>query len=163
MIIQASPLHYDDIVRIYNQAITAGSQTGDENLISVESKLPWFQQHSGEHYIIYVMVAGSEVLGYLALSPYRYGRSAFNKTAEISYYLDSKHQGVGIGTKLIAHAIKHCSEKKIESLLAILLSCNQPSIAILKKFDFELWGAMPNIAKLKNGNFDHLYYGKKLI
>lgn len=163
MIIPASPTHYNDIVRIYNQAVIAGSQTADEELVSVEDKLPWFKQHTGEHYIIYVAIVDTEVVGYLTLSPYRYGRSAFNRTAEISYYLDKNYQQKGLGTKLIAHAIKHCSEQKIESLIAILLSCNQSSITLLKKFDFELWGTMPNIAKLSNGSFNHLYFGKQLI
>lgn len=163
MIIQASSAHYSDIVRIYNQAVTVGSQTADEDLVSIEGKLKWLKQHTGKHYIIYVVIVDVEVVGYLALSPYRYGRSAFNRTAEMSYYLDSKHQKQGLGTKLIAHAIKHCSEQKIESLVAILLSCNRSSVAILKKFDFELWGTMPKLAKLKSGTFDHLYFGKQLI
>jgi len=162
MITQASPTDYRDIVRIYNQAVVAGSQTADENPISLKEKLPWLKQHTGEHYIIYVANIDAKIVGYLALSPYRYGRSAFTRTAEISYYIDNNHQGKGIGIKLIKHAIIQCEELKIESLIAILLACNSRSIAILKKFKFEQWGAMPNIAKLKNGNVDHLYYGKHL-
>ncbi len=163
MIIQASSAHYGDIVRIYNQAVIAGSQTADENTISLKEKLPWLKQHTGDHYIIYVASVDAVIVGYLALSPYRYGRSAFAKTAEISYYLDNNYQGMGIGTKLIQHAINQCSELGIESLIAVLLSCNSASIAILKKFNFEKWGSMPNIANLKNGNVDHLYYGKHLV
>ena len=162
MITQATSVHYDDIVRIYNQAVIAGSQTADEDPISMEEKLPWLKQHTGDHYIIYVAIIGAEVVGYLALSPYRFGRSVFSRTAEISYYLDTNHQGKGIGTQLIRHAINQCSELKIESLIAILLSCNSASIAILKKFNFEKWGSMPNIAKLKNGGVDHVYYGRHL-
>ena len=162
IIIQASSAHYGDIIRIYNQAVIAGSQTADENTVSLKEKLPWLKQHTGDHYRIYVASIDTEIVGYLALSPYRYGRPAFAKTAEISYYLDNNNQGKGIGTQLIQHAINQCPELKIESLIAILLSCNSASISILKKFNFEKWGSMPNIAKLKNGSVDHLYYGKHL-
>ena len=162
MITQASSAHYGDIVRIYNQAVVAGSQTADENIVSVKGKLPWLKQHTGDHYIIYVASIDTKIVGYLALSPYRYGRSAFAKTAEISYYIDNNNQGKGIGTQLIQHAIKQCSELKIDSLIAILLSCNSASIDILKNFNFEKWGSMPNIVKIKNGSVDHLYYGKHL-
>ena len=162
MITQASSAHYGDIIRIYNQAVIAGSQTADEKTVSLKEKLSWLKQHTGKHYIIYVASIDVKIVGYLALSPYRYGRSAFVKTAEISYYVDNNNQGKGIGNQLIQHAINQCPELKIESLIAILLSCNSVSIAILKKFNFEQWGAMPGIAKLKNGSVDHLYYGKHL-
>ena len=163
MITPASSTHYSDIVRIYNQAIIAGSQTADENIVSLEEKLSWLKQHTGERYIIFVASIDSEMVGYLALSPYRYGRSAFTKVAEVSFYLDKNYQNKGIGSQLIQHAINKCPDLKIESLIAILLSCNYASIAILKKFNFKKWGIMPNIAKLKNGRVDHLYYGKKLV
>lgn len=161
-ITQASSSHYADIVRIYNQAVVAGSQTADENTFSLKEKLPWLKLHTGDHYIIYVAIIDTEIVGYIALSPYRYGRSAFSKTAEISYYIDKNNQGKSIGSQLIQYAINQCSELKIESLIAILLSCNSASIATLKKLNFEKWGSMPNIAKMKNGSVDHLYYGKHL-
>ena len=162
MITQATSAHYSDIVHIYNQAVIAGSQTADENPASLKEKLSWLKQHTGEHYIIYVASIDTQIIAYLALSPYRYGRSAFAKTAEISYYIDTNHQRKGIGRQLIQHAIKQCPKLKIESLIAVLLSCNSASISILKKFNFKKWGTMPNIAKIKTGRVDHLYYGKHL-
>ncbi|MBL4622476.1 MAG: N-acetyltransferase [Immundisolibacteraceae bacterium] len=162
MITQASADHYEDIVRLYNQAVSAGSQTADEQPVSLQEKLPWLRLHTGDHYIIYVATIDKDIVGYVALSPYRFGRSAFSKTAEISYYIDNQYQRKGIGSQLIQHAIDNCSELKIESLIAILLSSNLASISVLKKFDFEKWGDMPNIGKLKNGLVDHLYFGKHL-
>ena len=163
IITQASSIHYSSIVRIYNQAIIAGSQTADENVVSLKEKLSWLKQHTGDHYIIFVASIDAEIVGYLALSPYRYGRSAFTKVAEVSFYLDKNHLRKGIGSQLMQHAIDKCIDLKVESLIAILLSCNSASIAILKKFNFEKWGVMPNIAKLNNGKVDHLYYGKNLV
>ncbi len=162
MITPASPKHYEAIVQIYNQAVRKGLQTADEQEVTVDEKIAWLQQHDGEHYGIYVAIEEDNVMGYLALSPYRHGRAAFYHTAEISYYLDTQYQGKGFGTKLIEHALSQCPALGIENLVAILLSCNMVSIALLEKFGFERWGLMPNIAKLNIGNVDHYYYGLKL-
>jgi len=162
MITPATPNHYPDIVRIYNQAIKAGLQTADENPVTLENKLPWLRQHTGKHYIIYVASEKENIIGYIALSPYRFGRTAFIHTAEVSYYIDSGHQGNGIGKQLMQHAIDKCPQLEVESLIAILLACNSASIVLLTKFGFEQWGCMPNIAKLKNGKIDHLYYGRHI-
>lgn len=153
---------YAAIVAIYNQAVATGVQTADENAVSLEDKLPWLQKHDGKPYAIYVACVDSTVIGYVALSPYRFGRAAFKQTAEISYYLDTEHQGKGIGSLLIDHALRQCGSLGLKSLVAILLSCNSPSIALLEKFGFESWGLMPDIGRLKTGCVDHLYYGKKI-
>ncbi|MDG2089546.1 MAG: GNAT family N-acetyltransferase [Gammaproteobacteria bacterium] len=162
----AGPEHYDAIIDIYNQAVRTGVQIAEINEVSVDDKRAWLDLHNGEHYNIFVAIEGvdenEQVVGYLALSPYRHGRAAFYQCAEISYYLDSHYQGRGLGTQLIDHAISQCPTLDITNLIAILLSCNTASIALLEKFGFEPWGLMPTIAKLEIGNVDHLYYGKKL-
>tara|TARA_R110000772_G_scaffold47928_11_gene109372 strand:- start:2827 stop:3324 length:498 start_codon:yes stop_codon:yes gene_type:complete len=162
MIKVARPENYRDIIRIYNQAVDTGIQTADADRVSVDEKEAWLDLHTGEHYVIYVILKDELVAGYLALSPYRHGRSAFYNTVELSYYLDTQYQGRGLGTQLLEHAIAHCPALHIETLLAILLSCNTASINLLEKFGFQLWGSMPGIGKLKSGKVDHLYYGRNL-
>jgi len=44
-----------------------------KQLMKILLKLPLLKQHTGDHYIIYVANIGAEVVGYLALSPYRFG------------------------------------------------------------------------------------------
>lgn len=162
MIKVASAEHYDAIIEIYNQAVLTGVQTADVEEVSVDDKRVWLDSHDGGHYSIFVAIKDDKVVGYLALSPYRHGRAAFHECAEISYYLDSQYQGKGLGSHLIKYAISQCSTLKINKLIAILLSCNTASIALLRKFGFEQWGLMPGIAKLDIGDVDHLYYGKNL-
>ena len=162
MIEQASSSEYSDIIRINNQAVVAGSQTADEYIVSIEERRTWLEVHDGNHYIIYVARCDGNVVGYLALSPYRYGRSVFQETVEISYYLDTEYQKQGVGTELIGYAINQCSKLKIKTLVAIMLSCNNASERVLKKFNFQKWGSMPNIAKVGSGYVDHLYYGRHL-
>lgn len=46
--------------------------------------------------------------------------------------------------------------------LAILLSCNESSRALLTKFGFEHWGTLPDIAQIDDNVYSHFYYGLKL-
>lgn len=162
MIKLAGQEHYQAIIEIYNQAVLTGIQTADLDQVTVDDKRAWLDLHTGEHYTIFVAIEDDKVVGYLALSPYRHGRAAFLECAEISYYLDRQFQGRGLGSLLIEHALSHCFTLNINVLIAILLSCNTASIALLEKYGFQKWGLMPKIAKLEKGNVDHLYYGKHL-
>lgn len=159
---QASAEDYPEIVRIYNQAVSAGGLTGDEHLQTLDKKRAWLEQHNGRHYDLFVAQAGEEIRGYLALSPYRYGRPAFFNTAEISYYVDENYHRQGIASRLLDHALDACEKLEINTLIAILLSGNQASITLLEKNGFREWGCMPQIGRLQNGMVDHLYYGKHL-
>ena len=152
---------WESIVRIYNEAIDTRISTADTDYVSIENKENWLKEHSKEKYPIYVAENDAEIEGWCSLSPYRYGRSAFDKTAEISYYISETHRGKGIGTALVDRAISDCSRLGIEILVAILLGSNVPSINLLLKFGFEEWGRLPGIAEIDTNRYDHLYMGRR--
>ncbi len=153
---------WGSIVKIYNEAIDTRISTADTDYVSVENKEAWLKEHSKDQYPIYVAETNAEVVGWCSLSPYRYGRSAFDKTAEISYYIAESHRGKGIGTALVERAISDCSRLGIEILVAILLGSNAPSINLLLKFGFEEWGRLPGIAEIDTNRYDHLYMGRRV-
>ena len=76
---------WESIVRIYNEAIDTSKSTADTDYVSIENKENWLMEHSEEGYPICVTENKAETEGWCSLSPYLYGRSAFDKTAEISY------------------------------------------------------------------------------
>ncbi len=152
---------WESIVRIYNEAIDTRISTADTDYVSIENKENWLKEHSKEKYPIYVAENDAEIEGWCSLSPYRYGRSAFDKTAEISYYISETHRGKGIGTALVDRAISDCSRLGIEILVAILLGSNVPSINLLLKFGFEEWGRLLGIAEIDTNRYDHLYMGRR--
>ncbi len=160
LIRQAKPHDYPQLLQIYNQAVLAGGMTGDETPLSLEERRPWLKMHDGKHYSILVAEDDGNILGYLALSPYRQGRSAFYHTAEISYYIDEPFRRQGLATQLIEQALQACEALELDTLIAILLAGNEPSIRLLEKHGFSEWGRMPGIGRLKNGTVDHLYYGR---
>ena len=147
------------IVEIYNQAIKSGSATADLKEFSLEQRIEWFNKFDSNQFPIYVTELDKEVIAYATLSPYRPGRDALNKVAEISFYIDYEHHGKGIGSALVRHAISNCKRIGKKSLMAILLDTNTSSISLLEKFNFEKWGHFPNIVDLNGLHCGQLIYG----
>ena len=152
-----------DIVEIYNQAIKAGQNTADTEIFSITDRQEWFDSHNQEEYPLLVAKENNTVLGYLTISPYRYGRKALRHTAEISYYIHFKHHRKGVASQLMQAALEICPALQIKTLVAILIGCNQGSIRLLEKNNFKEWGRMPAIVELKSSKHDHLYYGLHLV
>ena len=149
------------IVDIYNQAIRGGEATGDLDEFDVKERISWFEQFN-EAYPLYIIEVRGEIAGYGTLTPYRPGRRAMKSIAEISFFLDNKFQGMGIGSFLIEYMIEDCRRIGKKTLLAILLDINEKSIVILKKFGFEQWGEFPDIIELNHTTCGQLIYGLKI-
>jgi len=150
------------IVKIYNQAIDSKSATGDTETFKVEERLGWFEKFDTEKFPIYVAEYAGKVIGYATLSPYRPGRRAMEKIAEISFYLDYTYHGKGLGSAFIEYIILDCERLEKEILLAILLDINTASIGLLEKFNFEKWGHFPEIVNLNGRKCGQLIYGLNL-
>jgi L-amino acid N-acyltransferase len=150
------------LVEIYNQAIATHTVTGDTLPFSVRERRAWFDRHDPDAYPIYI--CGDEqgkILGFLSLSPYR-DRPAMRRTAEISYYVDYAYHHQGIGSALLDSAISDCARIGCRVLLAIVLEWNEPSLKLLKKYGFQKWGYLPEVADFSGRLCGHLYYGLKL-
>lgn len=154
-----------DLVRlteIYNQAIADGSRTCDTKPFLPAEREEWMRSHEDARWPLYVCLAGAETVGYACFSPYRWGRGAVSDVAEISYYLDFRFHGQGIGSRLMTHLVNQAIDLRFRALIAILLDCNAASKALLEKFGFSEWGRLPQIATLGERQVDHLYFGKHL-
>lgn len=152
----------DRLTEIYNQAIAAGYCTCDTKYFTAQERMPWFNKHQNERCPILVYELEEEAVGYSCISPYRSGREALNEVGEISYYVDFNYHGFGIAKKLISHTIQAAKELGYTNLIAILLKHNRESISLLKRYNFEEWGILPQVAKLGDEYHSHLYYGLKL-
>ncbi|MDA7501635.1 GNAT family N-acetyltransferase [Chitinophagales bacterium] len=150
------------IVAIYNQAIKSKTATADIHEFELADRITWFEKYSKDSYPIYVAELNKEVVAYATLSPYRPGRAALSKVAEISYYVDFSFHGKGIGTELLEHVIADCKRINKKFLLAILMDVNVSSVGILNKFNFQEWGVLPGIVELEDSSCGHLIYGLDL-
>ncbi|MCK5134184.1 MAG: N-acetyltransferase [Bacteroidales bacterium] len=147
---------------IYNQAVQQRFCTAHLSPVSLEQHGEWYAEHDPNRFPVFVAGPDDHVYGWVSLSSYRSGRQALAHVGEVSYYVDEKERGKGVGTMLLEHAISVAPGFGMSVLIAILLDKNPASIALLQKFGFSRWGAMPGIARIDNETADHLYYGLKL-
>jgi phosphinothricin acetyltransferase len=149
------------LVDIFNQAILART-TGYTQEFSIDERMDWFNHFNQKKYPLYVAIIDEKPIGYCSLSPYREGRAAMSKIAEVSFFMDKEYQGQGFGSQLLGHVINDCERIGIETLLAILLETNPASIRLLEKFSFKRWGYFPEIIDFGDEVCSHLIYGLKL-
>lgn len=162
MIRKATNADATAIVAIYNQAIDAGFQTAFTERQTVAERTEWFAEHSNPLFPIFVFEQNKHIAGWLSVGPYRSGRAALKYTAELSYFIHNEYRKQGIAGKLMEWAINECSKLGYKTLLAIILDKNEASVSLVKKFAFEQWGVLPDVADFDGIKCGHLYYGLKL-
>jgi L-amino acid N-acyltransferase YncA len=150
------------IVEIYNQAIPTHKSTGFISLLTVEDIQDWFDRHKPDYYPIFVAEINGKVVGWNSISAYREKRLAFRFCAETSYYVDEAYHRQGIANLMLEHVISVCESLQIKTLIAYILEQNAPSIGLMNKFGFELWGTLPRIADFDGKEFAHTIYGKRI-
>ncbi len=156
----AEPGDLAQIVAIYNQAIASRRATGHMEPFTVEQRRTWLAAFDFESSGIYVAVTKNRILGYGTLTPYRPGRQAMNRVAEVSFFIDFGFHGRGLGKALLGHMIEQARAMRKDSLLAILLDINQPSVALLEKFGFARWGHLPGIIDFEGQRCGQYLYGR---
>jgi L-amino acid N-acyltransferase YncA len=151
------------IVEIYNQAVPTYRSTANTTPVTVEARKKWFQEHEPDRHPIFVAELDGGVIGWCSLSTYRPGRAALRFTAEISYYVDTDHQGQGVGQALIRHAVDASPSLGIKNIIAVLLDRNEPSRKLLEKLGFQQWGYLPRVLDFDGQECGEFYYGKRVV
>jgi L-amino acid N-acyltransferase YncA len=149
------------IDEIYNQAI-ALQATAHLEPLSKKERLDWLAQHEPEKYPVFVAETDGKIAGWLSISPYRPGRMALRFTAEISYYVHEEYCRKGIGTKLMEFALAQAPDLNIKQMFAIVMEHNMASIMLLKKFGFQQWGFLPDVADFEGKKCGQFYYGRSI-
>ncbi len=158
----ASFNNLEQIVAIYNSTIASRMVTADLEPVSVESKIPWLNEHtSGKRPLWIVKNAHKEIIGWVSFQNF-YGRPAYDATAEISIYLHQDHRGKGLGMQVLEHSIKECEGLKISTLLGYIFAHNEPSVRLFIKAGFTEWAYLPNIARLDGIERSVKILGKRL-
>lgn len=150
------------IVEIYNSTIASRMVTADTDLVSVESRYEWFNEHSPGRRPLWVIKSSSnDIIGWVSFQSF-YGRPAYDITAEISIYLEVDQRGKGLGKEILKYCIDYAPKLGIKNLLGFIFSHNEPSLRLFQKFDFERWGTLPNVAMLDGIERGLVIMGKRL-
>jgi L-amino acid N-acyltransferase YncA len=149
------------IVDIYNSTIAGRMVTADLEPVTVESRTPWFHEHSPSFRPLWVVESQGSICGWVSYQSF-YGRPAYNRTAEISIYIHQDFRGKKLGKFLIQKAIDACPALEIKTLLGFIFGHNEPSIKLFNSFGFEKWAHLPKIAELDGIERDLLILGRRI-
>jgi phosphinothricin acetyltransferase len=149
------------IVAIYNATVPSRMVTADLEPVSVESRRPWFEQHDAALRPLWVVEGGAQVMAWLSFSSF-YGRAAYDKTAELSVYVDERARRTGLGAYLLQQALTQAPSIGVDRLLGFIFGHNAPSLRLFEKFGFERWALLPGVARLDGVERDLVIVGRRV-
>jgi phosphinothricin acetyltransferase len=114
----------------------------------VADRAEWFEQFSPDKRPIWVAEEEGRIIGCVYVISFYGGRPAYDKTAEISLYIDADYQGKGLGTSLMQSMIDACPKLGITTLIGMHFDHNEATRRLNEKFGFELVGHLPVIAEV---------------
>lgn len=153
---------YQQVLDILNEAIEKRIYTAQLSKANMEDRKAWFIHHSSIKHPMFVAEDEERVIGWVTLTEFRAGREGFRYTSEISYYIDNRSQGKGLGTQMMGLAIEAARELGFTSLIAVIFESNLISIKLAEKHGFELWGRLPGVVDIDGDIFSCDYWGLKL-
>ena len=149
------------IVDIYNATIASRLVTADLDPVSVESRIGWFEQHKPDFRPLWVAEQDGHLAGWLSFSTF-YGRSAYNKTAELSVYIKESFRNRGLGSYFLKQAIAYAPSMGVDRLIGFVFGHNRPSLQLFAKFGFEKWGELPGVTLLDGVERDVIILGRRV-
>lgn len=151
--------HAGGVMAIYNYYI--------ENSFAAypEQKLPvsFFDKllEMTEGYPAFVIKSENDIVGFCLLRAYN-SFSTFNNTAEISYFIDEKHSGKGLGKIALHKLMDAAREQGITTILASVSSKNPHSLSFHQKNGFSECGRFKEIGCKFGKTFDIVYFSQTI-
>jgi len=112
-------------------------------------------------YQSHLILFDGQVCGFCYLSQFRY-KEAYDKSAEITLYLDKDFSGKGIGKSTISYLENIAKENDINNLIAVITANNSASIALFEKNDYLKVGHLKNIGEKFGKTLDVVSYQKEI-
>ena len=135
----------DAITEIYNEAILTTTATFDTVPKTVSERLEWLKSHDERHPVMVVELDGT-VVGWASLSRWS-ERSAYDDTAETSFYVRSGNRGRGVGRKLKAAIIDEARRLKFHTLIARIAEGGDVSFHLNESFGFVRVGTLKEVGR----------------
>jgi len=88
-------------------------------------------------YKSYIITADNQICGYAFLAPYK-DRPAYDRTAEVTVYLNQEYTGKGIGSAALEHLEDDARNSgEIKVLIGIISAENTNSVKLFEKAGYE--------------------------
>jgi phosphinothricin acetyltransferase len=135
---------------IYNHEVIHTAATFDLVPRSLPDQEAWLQARSGAFSaIVAVDDATREVVGFGALSPYK-ERAAYRTSVEDSVYVRRDRAGEGIGSLIVGELIHMAETSGFHAMFARINASGEASIALHRKWGFELVGVEKEVGRKFN-------------
>jgi L-amino acid N-acyltransferase YncA len=131
------------VMEIYNEHISAGNSTMDQEPKTLEEIERWFKGFL-ERELIVMLEDANYVLGWGIIKRYS-DREGYAKACETAIYLRETETRKGYGTLTKKWIIEKCRELEYHHLVAKIFSNNIASIEYNKKLGYELVGRQKEI------------------
>ena len=132
---------WPEVARIYQEGM-------DTNLATFQTTAPPYEQwdtgHLGHSRLI--LREDGQIIGWAALSSVS-NRCVYAGVSEVSVYVDQRHQGRGIGEKLLNALIKSSVDNGIWTLQSQIMRDNTASIRLHEKCGFRQVGYREKIGQ----------------
>lgn len=162
MPIDFKPIKENDfsyIASVYNYYVLNSTATFHTQQLTVEQ----LQQNlpNGPKYQTYLIYYNQTPCGYCYIAHWR-PREAYNRSAEITLYVEPGFHDKGIGKQTLMFLEKEARKKGISNLLGVITAENTASVSLFKKAGFQKVGHLINIGEKFGRLLDVLTYQKEL-
>lgn len=163
MKIEFKPLNKENIshaLNIYNWYVLNSTATFHLNAVS-EEELEQMVSMGHSKYQSYTILFDGKICGFCYLSQFRY-KEAYDKSAEITLYLNEKFAGKGIGKTTLSFLETAAKKTGINNLIAVITANNLASIALFEKDGYFKVGHLKNIGEKFGKALDVVSYQKEI-
>jgi phosphinothricin acetyltransferase len=127
------------ILEIINDQILTGTALYDYQPRTLAQQLAIFDDKLQKGFPIIVAKVADKIVGFGYYSEFRF-REAYKFTVEHSVYAKKNYIGKGIGHLLLTELIELAKKQNLHTMIGVIDSENESSIAFHKKFGFEKAG-----------------------
>lgn len=135
----------EELLEIYNDEVINGVATLDLNPKTMQEWEQWFFEHNIDNHPLIVAELDNRVAGYASLSTYR-EKEAYCSTVELSVYVASAFQGLGVGTKLLQSILEEArKDENTHVVVSVITAGNEVSRKLHEKFGFTYSGTLHQV------------------
>lgn len=137
--------HAESILDIFNEAIVNSTALYDYKERTLESMVGWFETKRANGFpVIGVEDGEGTLLGFGSYGTFR-AWPAYKYSVEHSVYVHKDFRGRGLGNVLMRELIAQAQKDDFHAMIGGIDATNAGSIALHKKFGFELVGTLPQV------------------
>lgn len=127
------------ILDVINYNILHSTALYDYSIRNYEQQKAILEDKTNKGFPVIVAKLNGELVGFGMYSEFRF-REAYKFTVEHSVYVSEKHIGKGIGKALLSELIQLAKAQGLHTMIGVIDSENQDSIAFHEQFGFKTVG-----------------------